>query len=153
VISDVELVQILKDGVLLVPKTELISHGVSVKMDGMIAVMLNVMLVMKIVLNVFITMKHTKSPVLNVLTDMSTHQSVQSLNQVSNPPKLKTLLLDLSKLLPVAIVVIPVLNTETIVKFVVLTDLTHHIVVVSMDIIKMLCYQLVLNVDYVTINV
>jgi hypothetical protein len=81
---------------------------------------------------------------------MLTHQSVQLLHQVENLPELLIPQSDLSKLSPVLTVVNPVLNMETIVKFVVLTDLTHHIVDVSLDTIKMLMMPLVLNVNHVT---
>jgi hypothetical protein len=82
--------------------------------------------------------------------DMLTHQNVQLLHQVDYLPELLMFQSDPSKLSPVLTVVNLVLNTLTIVKFVVLTDLTHHIVDVSLDTIKMLMTPPVLNVNHVT---
>jgi hypothetical protein len=66
-----------------------------------------------------------------------THQNVQSPHQVENQPELLIPQSDLSKSSLVETVVNPVLNTETTVKFVLPTDLTHHIVDVLLVTIKM----------------
>jgi hypothetical protein len=81
--------------------------------------------------------------------DMLTHQNVQSLLQVDYLPEPPMSQSDLSELSPVETVVKPVLNTETTVKFVPLTDLTHHIVDVLTDISKIILKKLVLNVNHV----
>jgi hypothetical protein len=146
----VPLVPTLKPTVTLVTKTELKLQSVIVQPK---LIPLKDKLFAHLVKFNVKTVKDLLLTVLNVKMDMLVPQTVQSPHQVEDLPELLICQSDQSKLSLVLTVVKPVLKTVPIVKSVVLTDPTHHIVVVSLDTIKMPPKPLVLNVKLVTITV